>query len=170
MSFLQTANPMFPLWIVLSLGGFASIVVVMHLVSLVGAEMPPRRRRIRLANGVLLLGLTVLLTYALGFVGMLPSGGGSIGQIRAFVLVWLAIIGMIPMVLGLAALDVINTWRVQRDARRLARRRLRGEMLREVEIHVKARLASRGSAERVTSGGAEGTGRTGGAGDDADRS
>jgi hypothetical protein len=170
MNFLQSANPVLPLWIVLLLGGSAATVIVMHLALLAGAEMPARRRRIRLANGVLLLAVTVLLTYALGFVGMLPSGGGSIGEIREFVLVWLAIIGLIPMVLALAALDVINTWRLQREARRLARRRRRAEMLRDVEIHVAARLGSPNRGERVASRAAEGSGGTGGTGDDDARS
>ncbi len=165
MTFFQTANSTVPLWIILPLGMLAALVISVHLAALPRAEMPPSRRRIRMANGVMLLALTVLLTYALGFVGMLPDGGGSIGHIRAFVLVWMAIIGLLPIVLGLAAMDMFNTWRLQRDALRLVRAQRRGEMLREVEIHVKAHLSSRGG--RVVSDG--GRGMTGGAGDDAEQ-
>jgi hypothetical protein len=139
------------------------MVIGSHLLSLPGAPMPSSRRRIRMANGLLLLVLTALMVYALGFVGMLPEGGGSIGHIRAFVIVWLAILGLLPIVLGLAAMDMLNTWRLQREADRLKRRRARGEMLRELEIHVKARLASR------SGGGGSMIGSTGGAGDDASR-
>jgi hypothetical protein len=166
MTFFQTANSTVPLWIVMPLGMLAALMIGGHLALLPRAEMPSSRRRIRMANGVLLLALTVLLTYALGFVGMLPEGGGSIGHIRAFVLVWMAITGLLPIVLGLAATDMFNTWRLQRDARRLVRARRRGEMLREVEIHVKARLSSRGG--RVASEGGGGGG-AGGAGDDAEK-
>jgi hypothetical protein len=153
---LETANSVLPMWVVLPGAIVAAFAIGSHLASLPAAKMPSSRRRIRMANGVVLLGLTALLAYALGFVGMLPEGGGSIGHIRAFVIVWMTIIGLLPLVLLLAGLDVLNTVRLQREARKRLRTQFRRDLLQEMEIRVTARLGDRG---RVV-------GRTGGAGDD----
>lgn len=136
------ANPMFPMWFVLPLAAVAFAAIAGHLWSLRRAEMAWSRKRIRMANGVVMLGLAVLITYAVGFQEMLPSGGGSIGHIRAFVLVWMAIIGLVPLTLALAGLDVVNTIRLNRAAAREIRRRRQLEALRAVEIRVRARLGT----------------------------
>lgn len=162
----QTANPMLPLWIVAPLAVLSTVVIGGHLAALQRADMPASRRRIRTANGVVLLGLTLLLAYAIGCVGMLPSGGGSIGHIREFVLVWMAIIGLVPMVLGLAGLDVVNTIRLQRGMIREIRGRMRGDMLRDVEIRVHARLGAGGCVSHAGTGADQ---NSGGAGDHAER-
>lgn len=161
MSILESANPVMSLWILLPISGASMLLIASHIALVRRApveEMPESRRRIRSANGVLLLAITMLLTYALGYVGMLPSGGGAIGHVRAFVVVWMVILALVPVVLLLAAMDMVDTARKQRDAARVMRAQLRGQMLRDVEITVKARLAARAAAENGA----------GGAGDDAD--
>jgi hypothetical protein len=150
---LAAANPMLPTWLVLIGATLAGLAITAHLSTLRRAPMPSSRRRIRTANGVVLLGLTALLAYALGFVETLPAGGGSIGHIRSFVIGWMAIMGLVPIVLGLAILDVLNTVRLRRAALRRLRRELRGELLQEVEVRIRARLGAHG---RVASAGVDG--------------
>jgi hypothetical protein len=133
-------NPMLPVWLVLPLSGIALLTIGGHLASLGRSGMQGTRRRIRTANGWVLLVLAALLTYALGFVDMLPSGGGSIGQVRAFVLVWMAIMGLVPLVLALAGMDVANTMRMRRAAARELRRRLQMDAVRDLQIKVHATL------------------------------
>lgn len=133
-------SPMFPPWLVLPLAGIAFATIGGHLMALSRSSMQRRRRRIRTANAMVLLGLTALITYAVGFVDMLPSGGGSIGHVRAFVLVWMTIMGLVPVVLALAAMDVMNTIQMNREAAKELRRRLQMDAIRDVQIHIKARL------------------------------
>lgn len=144
------------MWVVAPATVAALIAIGGHLWSLPRASMPASRRRIRMANGVILIALTLLLAYALGYVGMLPGGGGSIGHIRAFVIVWMTIIALLPMVLMLAGLDVLNTVRLRLAARRRQRTQLRADLLRDVEIRVAARLKERGRV--AAQGGTDGDG------------
>lgn len=154
---LTIARTMLPDWVTLSCTGTAIVVILLHMRSLEMEPMPASRRRIRLANGMVLLALAALMGYALGVVGMLPDGGGSAAHIRAFVLVWMAIIGLLPILLGLACLDVLNTIRLNRLAARSLRRRMREGLASDVEIRIRARLGTLAGS---------GTGETGGAGDD----
>jgi hypothetical protein len=114
------------------------VVIAWHLFGLQKSDMPRSRKRIRTANGLLMLFLTALLAYALSILKA-SAPGASTQETRAFVMVWLLIIGLIPMVIALAGLDVLNTARLNYAARRGLRRGLRDEVIADALARAKAR-------------------------------
>lgn len=109
-SLTTTQQAFAPPWLV----GIGAIValgfLVLHVRGLWRAEMPDSRRRIRLANGFLMMAATPLAAYALGWV--------SFSQTRLFTFAWTAITGMVVVIIFLAVADVLNTWRLALGERR----------------------------------------------------
>ncbi len=105
-----SVQPLAPLWFVAPMAATAFLVVAAHLLACLHAEMPPSRRRIRLANGTLMLLTLPVLTYALCFVA--PSDG------RPFIIAWTMLAGSTTLVMGLAWLDVANNLRLAARERR----------------------------------------------------
>ncbi|MFZ2874863.1 MAG: hypothetical protein WAZ94_10315 [Phycisphaerales bacterium] len=104
-----------PLWIVAPLGVVTLLVVSGHVLSLWKAEMPASRRRIRIANGLLMM-----LSIPLGVYAMAVADPAV--QKREFLLSWMMIVGMVTLVLALAAGDILNNWRLYfAEKRRLTR-------------------------------------------------
>ncbi len=99
-------DPFAPAWFVVPVGVFTLIVLVGHLLSLRGVQMPASRRRIRLATGFLMVLSAPLLIYGLAYVP--PSRG------RIFILCWMAIAALVLVVLALAWIDVMNNLRLAR--------------------------------------------------------
>ncbi|MEI7657203.1 MAG: hypothetical protein WCK33_03985 [Phycisphaerae bacterium] len=99
-----SVEPLAPLWFVVPMAATAFLVVAAHLLACLHADMPPSRRRIRLANGTLILLTLPVLAYALCFVS--PSEG------RPFIIAWTVLAGSTSLVMALAWIDVINNLRL----------------------------------------------------------
>lgn len=102
MSLAQTA--IVPPWLVIGLTAVAMLVVSAHVLSLQKAEMPASRRRIRTANGMLMLIVTPLMAYAL----QVPH----LQQPQTFTLGWLMVFALLILIVLLALLDILNNVRL----------------------------------------------------------
>lgn len=109
-------TPLLPPWVVLPVAVVMLLVVAVHLLVITHAPMPESRRRIRLANGWIMLLLVPLGAAAFGVV--------TPGDPRTFLIVWLLVIFMLIMLIVLATLDVFNTGRLYRRERRSIERSL----------------------------------------------
>ncbi|MBX3388849.1 MAG: hypothetical protein KF691_05280 [Phycisphaeraceae bacterium] len=98
--------PLLPAWVVLPVAMVMLLVVAVHLLILLRAEMPASRRRIRTLNGWIMLFLVPIAAAAFGIVT--PANPTQ------FVLVWLIVIAMLVLLIGLAMLDMLNTSRLHR--------------------------------------------------------
>jgi hypothetical protein len=125
------SSPILPAWLVLPIAGAAMLVIAAHTVAIQQTDMPASRKRIRTANGVLMLFVTAMLAYALSIMR-----GGGMGdapdQAREFVLVWMVIMGLLPLVIALAGFDAVNTLRLHTAARRVLRRQMRDNLKNEL--------------------------------------
>ncbi|MFG0276270.1 MAG: hypothetical protein ACF8QF_14565 [Phycisphaerales bacterium] len=99
-----------PAWGVLPLTALMMLVVAGHIEVTRVATRPESRRRIRIANGWVMLVTLPLL--ASGFSLLDPDT-----QRRTFVLVWVAAVWLLGVSLLLAIADVFNTIRVTRKER-----------------------------------------------------
>jgi hypothetical protein len=120
---LSTGTLLSP-WLVLPLAAVTMLAIAGHVLSLYAEEMPASRRRIRAANGMLMLFVAALLAYALGVAPVATPPYATAHQTHTFLLVWMTIIGLLPIVVMLAALDVLNTVLLHVMARRRLRRQL----------------------------------------------
>lgn len=107
-----------PAWAVLPVAMLTLLVVAAHVLLLVRADMPPSRRRIRAASGVLMMATLPVAVYALVFAD-------PVIQQREFVLSWMLTTAMVLLVLLLAIVDIVNTWRLKRVEAGHLRRLLR---------------------------------------------
>lgn len=103
-SVVISSGPLAPAWIVIPLAVLTLLVVAGHVLALEKAEMPASRKRIRRVNGLLMMFTVPLTAYAFGIVS--PQQG------RLFVMVWMIVFGLVFLVLSLAVLDMMNTWRM----------------------------------------------------------
>lgn len=106
----MSSGPIVSMWIGLPLGIATMLVVAAHLMVISEIRHPASRRRIRQANGGLMLVLIPLLTA--GFSLIDPAL-----EPRLWVVVWMAALPMLWFVLLLAALDMLNTFRLTRRRR-----------------------------------------------------
>ena len=120
-------SPIAPPWIVLPMGALAAITIAGHLMALREAlrraDVPPSRWRIRACNGMVMLMTVPLAAYAFGIA---PPARPA-----PFMLAWTGVTGLLAIILLLASIDMLNTWRLlnrqrKRDLReiRVARRAL----------------------------------------------
>ncbi len=84
------------------------VILAVHAAILFRTEMPPSRRRIRLANAALMLFTTPIIAYGFGWID--PTV-----QKRPFVVTWTLIAGLVVLILFLAVFDAINNLRIQRQ-------------------------------------------------------
>jgi hypothetical protein len=103
---------MLPPWMVVPPALVLVVAIGAHMAGMRGRDMPPSRRRIRTANGVLML-LTVPLT-AFAFCAVSPADP------RFFVLTWFAVVVMVGLVVAMAMADILNNlWLAHRHAQDL---------------------------------------------------
>lgn len=111
-----------PMWLVIPVTLALMVIVASAIVSAAKATNPSSRRRIRLANG-----WVMLLTMPLAAAGF--SLIDSSAQPRLFVKVWILTIGLICISIVLAILDMLNTARLARLAHRRLRRSFRHSLV-----------------------------------------
>ncbi len=122
-------GPILPAWLVVPTSLLLLMAVAVHMHAMRDAPMPESRRRIRTANGWLMLLTVPLATYAFC---MLRTDNP-----RLFVLVWAAVVGLVGLVVMVAMVDMLNNVRLAS----LARKRLR-EHVRLMQQILAARAAS----------------------------
>lgn len=110
---MNSVNPLLPGWVVLPVALVLLLAVATHLLMVMHATMPPSRRRIRMANGWLMLLLVPLGAAAFGVVA--PADP------RAFVLVWTLVISLLLLLIAFAVLDIVNTRRLHRKEKQALR-------------------------------------------------
>ncbi len=115
-------NGLVPIWVSGPMAMFTLVVVAAHLLAMRGADMPESRRRIRTANGWLILITTPVLTIAFSVVP--PSSP------RRFALIWAVAILLLGMVVTMAVVDMANNLRIARIHRRQLSRSM-GHQLRQ---------------------------------------
>ncbi len=113
------SGPVAPAWLIVPLAILAMLVIAAHVLLLPKVEMPDSRRRIRTANGMLMLFTTPIFAYALSIANP------AVDQ-RAFVLSWMMVAGLLVIILLVAMFDMANTFRLHRIHLRELRGKLRG--------------------------------------------
>lgn len=112
--------PLAPTWLVLPLAGGVLLLLAGYWSSLQSGDGPPKRRRIRSANTVLMMLATPVIAYAFGVVA--PANA------RMFLLAWLAVTGLLAIMILLAGLDALYSMRLHREQRRAVRQALRDRL------------------------------------------
>lgn len=123
---------MLPIWFVGPFALLMMVLVVWHLRRMAQDEMPESRRRIRSANGLLLLLLPILMTYALSVT--------SPREPIVFLWAWSAVSLLVLLLVVLAVVDVGNTLRLHRRHVRTVR-----AQWRELRTAIRADLEGRPS-------------------------
>ncbi|MEQ9096674.1 MAG: hypothetical protein RIE32_10465 [Phycisphaerales bacterium] len=111
-----------PIWISGPLAMVTLVIVAAHLLAMRGADMPESRRRIRTANGWLILITAPVLAIAFSVV--------SPANPRRFALVWAVAILLLGLVILMAFVDMANNLRLARHQRRQLGRSM-GHSLRQ---------------------------------------
>lgn len=105
-------GPLMPAWIVLPLAMIAMLVLASYHEALRAADIPESRRRIRIANTMVMLVAVPLAAYSFAIA--------SPDEPRVFVLVWTSVLALLLATVLLAMLDVLNSLRLHRgDLRNL---------------------------------------------------
>ncbi len=106
-------------WLVVPLAGVTLVVVAAHVLALgaAGNSMPPSRRRIRAASGMVMMFTIPLLAYAFSIA--------DVSEVRHWTISWMLAAGMVTIVVFLAGLDMLNTGRLYLEERRRLRDELR---------------------------------------------
>ena len=81
-----------PWWAVMPMAAVAMLVIASHVLLLGTSDMPASRRRIRAANGLLMMFTLPLAAYALGVAD--PAA-----RPRPFLLAWMLVSGLVMIVL-----------------------------------------------------------------------
>lgn len=98
-----------PAAVSLPLGGMVALLIAMHLLSPGLSAAPPSRRRIRQANGAVMLLALPLLVAGVSLINPREAPG-------PWVITWLAVMALVMIMLGLALMDALNTIRLARRA------------------------------------------------------
>jgi hypothetical protein len=106
------------------LAAVLALLIAWHLRATHRAAMPESRRRIRLANGYLMILSMPLLAYCLGVA--------SPASPRGFVLSWGSMVAVVGLVAMLAIADMLNNMRLARRAQAELRREA-ADLRREVD-------------------------------------
>ncbi len=99
-----SGQPLGPRWVVLPMAAVTLVVLAAHVTAIRAAPMPESRRRIRTANGVVMMVLVTVLAYAVGVATPSSPGGFALG--------WMAAVGLLFVVVLLSLMDMLNTFRL----------------------------------------------------------
>ncbi|HMN40764.1 MAG TPA: hypothetical protein PKE29_07935 [Phycisphaerales bacterium] len=123
---ITAASTILPGWVVIPIAGVVLVVTARHVLRVETSGLDPVRRRVRIANGLLMMLVTTLLAYALGLAPEVKDAASHPGEAKAFIAVWVGILGLLGVVVVLAVIDAVGTVR----AGMRMRRQLRGETRR----------------------------------------
>ena len=115
-------NGIVPIWVSAPLAMITLVTVAAHLLAMRGANMPESRRRIRTANGWLILVTVPVLVIAFSVV--------SRSQPRQFVLTWVVAMALVCFTILMAVVDMVNNLRLARIQRQRLSRTM-GAQLRQ---------------------------------------
>lgn len=121
-------GPIAPTWFVLPLALVALVLQAGYLMAIREAkpeQMPPSRKRIRVATGWLSMFAIPLAAYGFGIAS--PSDPGT------FTIVWMLVIGLIAAIVMLAVLDSVNTVRLHRRDGHKLHKELREHLKRDLD-------------------------------------
>ncbi len=124
----MTLSQYIPAFISLPLAAVAMITVAVHLLVVERRTRNFTRRRIRLANGWLMLFSIPLVAAGFSFID--PNT-----RPRMFMIVWLSVLGLVLMSIALAVADMINTMIAARHAA-TELRAARHALHRTIDTHV----------------------------------
>ena len=105
-----------PGWAVVLVAMLALLVIAIHVLSLSRASTHPSRRRIRIANGFLMMLGVAALAYAIGVA--------TPDRPRQFTIAWTLVMSLMAMVIAVACIDALNSLRLNAIDRRVVRREL----------------------------------------------
>lgn len=112
----QSGETLAPRTPVLFVAVLALAVITLHVLSLVNADTHPSRKRIRIANGILMMCGVVSLAYAVGVA--------TPDRPREFTLSWTLVLSLMAIIVGVACIDALNSLRLHASERRALRREL----------------------------------------------
>lgn len=115
-------NGLVPIWVSAPLAMITLVTVAAHLLAMRGADMPESRRRIRTANGWLILVTAPVLVVAFSVVT--PNNA------RQFALVWAVATALVCFTIVMAFVDMANNLRIARNQRKKLSRTM-GAQLRQ---------------------------------------
>lgn len=160
---ILAATTILPAWIVLPLSLLVMLVTAGHVLAVHQSDLPFRRRRIRVVNGILMLLVTGMLAYALGMAEVVSRPAENPAATREFVLVWISIIGLLGLVVGLAGADAAHTLLHGLGVRRQLRQEMREHLAMDLaeKRALKAAAAARAKSGPIPAAAPPGTARRG---------
>lgn len=134
---MPNSVPILHTWLVLPIAALALIVLAGHLLALIAAAgMDQHRRRIRMTNTVLMMLAVPLIAYGFGIA--------TPAQARTYVYVWVLVSSLLFLVVLVAMLDMLHSWRLHRAQLR----ELRRQMALARSLDARAALAGRAAQDR----------------------
>jgi len=117
-------NGLVPIWVSAPLAMITLVAVAAHLTAMRSAKIPESRKRIRTANGWLMLVTAPVLAIAFSVV--------SPAMPRRFALVWAIAILLLGLVLVMAFVDIGNNLRLARQHHRRLHRSMGAQLRSEL--------------------------------------
>lgn len=117
-------NGLVPIWVSAPLAMIMLVTVAAHLLAMRGADMPESRRRIRTANGWLILVTVPVLVVAFSVV--------SPQHARQFALIWAVAMVLVCFTILMAFVDMVNNLRIARLHRRRLSRTLGAQLRKQI--------------------------------------
>ncbi|MFZ4573820.1 MAG: hypothetical protein ACOYN0_05445 [Phycisphaerales bacterium] len=112
---LAAKGPIAPAWAMVPVGFVALVVIGLHVLHLMRSDMPPSRRRIRIATGLLMMFTCPLFVAAMSLID--PGT-----QQKLFAMTGILTMSLVTLVFGLACFDMLNNVRLYRAEQREIRR------------------------------------------------
>ena len=122
-------NGIVPIWVSAPLAMLSLVVIAAHLIAMRSADMPESRKRIRTANGWLMLVTVPVLAIAFSLV--------SSANPRQSALVWAIAILLLGLVLVMAFVDIGNNLRLAREKQKRLHRTLGSQLRSELAARSK---------------------------------
>ena len=122
-------NGIVPIWVSAPLAMLTLVVIAAHLIAMRSADMPESRKRIRTANGWLMLITVPVLAIAFSLV--------SSANPRQSALVWAIAILLLGLVLVMAFVDIGNNLRLAREKQKRLHRTLGSQLRSELAARSK---------------------------------
>jgi hypothetical protein len=116
-------------WIVLPLAGLTMLIIAAHVLSVQVSDMHRMRKRLRIANGLIMMFVTAALAYALGGVTLVTDPKLHPAQARTFIIVWVVIVALLTLVVALAIIDALGTAGWGLRTRHAMRKEFRAKLL-----------------------------------------